>query len=668
VVGVKLTGALKKGITATDLVLTITELLRNTGVVEKFVEFFGPGLKTLSLTDRATISNMSPEYGATMGIFPVDRKTLDYMVMTNRESQAKLTEAYTKANGLFYSEESDPEYTRVVELDLSTVVPSLAGPARPQDRIALTGMKAAFAEILGCDYDRDTEVDNISTFHDESGCQTERRPKCIPVSQRQFDIEVNGIQSEIGDGNVVVAAITSCTNTSNPHVLIGAGLLARNAVEKGLKVPPFVKTSLAPGSRVVIDYLQDAGLMPSLEALGFHLAAFGCTTCIGNSGPLDAAIEKAIVDNDLNVASVLSGNRNFEARIHQNIKSNFLASPMLVVAFAVAGRVDTNLNIEPLGTDALGNPVYLADIWPTDEQIDAMVSKHVKQEFYKSQYGKIFDGDQFWRSLDITESTTYAWDPESTYIKRPPYFDGFQLDAATPGNIDKARPFLMLGDSVTTDHISPAGAIPRDYPAGQYLIGQGVAQSQFNSYGARRGNHEVMMRGTFGNIRIKNKMVGSKEGAYTIKQPHGEEMFNYDAAMQYMEENTPLVVIGGKEYGTGSSRDWAAKGSNLLGIKAVIAQSYERIHRNNLVGMGVLPLIFKEGDTAEKLGLDGTEAYAIEGVERIAPRAELTIKATKSDGTDVTFTTIARLDTDVDVDYYLSGGILPYVLRKLMNG
>jgi aconitate hydratase len=668
VVGVKLTGALKKGITATDLVLTITELLRNTGVVEKFVEFFGPGLKTLSLTDRATISNMSPEYGATMGIFPVDRKTLDYMVMTNRESQANLTEAYTKANGLFYSEESDPEYTLVVELDLSTVVPSLAGPARPQDRIALTGMKAAFAEILGCDYDRDTEVDNISTFHDESGCQTERRPKCIPVSQRQFDIEVNGIQSEIGDGNVVVAAITSCTNTSNPHVLIGAGLLARNAVEKGLKVPPFVKTSLAPGSRVVIDYLQDAGLMPSLEALGFHLAAFGCTTCIGNSGPLDAAIEKAIVDNDLNVASVLSGNRNFEARIHQNIKSNFLASPMLVVAFAVAGRVDTNLNIEPLGTDALGNPVYLADIWPTDEQIDALVSKHVKQEFYKSQYGKIFDGDQFWRSLDITESTTYAWDPESTYIKRPPYFDGFQLDAATPGNIDKARPFLMLGDSVTTDHISPAGAIPRDYPAGQYLIGQGVAQSQFNSYGARRGNHEVMMRGTFGNIRIKNKMVGSKEGAYTIKQPHGEEMFNYDAAMQYMEENTPLVVIGGKEYGTGSSRDWAAKGSNLLGIKAVIAQSYERIHRNNLVGMGVLPLIFKEGDTAEKLGLDGTEAYAIEGVERIAPRAELTIKATKSDGTDVTFTTIARLDTDVDVDYYLSGSILPYVLRKLMNG
>ena len=400
VVGVKLTGELRKGITATDLVLTITELLRNVGVVEKFVEYFGPGLKTLSLTDRATISNMSPEYGATMGIFPVDQKTLDYMIMTNREPQARLTEAYTKANGLFYSEDSAPEYTKVVELDLATVVPSLAGPARPQDRIALTGMKGAFADILGCEYDRNAEVEHISTFHDESGCQTERKPKCIPVSQRQFEVEVNGTKTAIGDGNVVVAAITSCTNTSNPHVLIGAGLLARNAVEKGLKVPPFVKTSLAPGSRVVIDYLQDAGLMPSLEALGFHLAAFGCTTCIGNSGPLDVTIEKAIVDNDLNVAAVLSGNRNFEARIHQNIKSNFLASPMLVVAFALAGRVDTNLDTEPLGMDAQGNPVYLADIWPTDAQIDALVAQHVKQEFYRSQYSKIFDGDQFWRALD----------------------------------------------------------------------------------------------------------------------------------------------------------------------------------------------------------------------------------------------------------------------------
>ncbi|MEJ2157535.1 MAG: aconitate hydratase AcnA [Desulfobacteraceae bacterium] len=666
VIGVKLTGSLKRGITATDLVLTITELLRNTGVVEKFVEFFGPGLKTLSLTDRATISNMSPEYGATMGIFPVDQKTLDYMKMTNRESQARLTEAYTKANTLFYDEDNSPEYTKVVELDLSTVVPSLAGPARPQDRIPLTGMKAAFADILGCDYDRNTEVGDISTFHDESGSQTRRKPKCTPISQRQFDVVVNGKKTAIGDGNVVVAAITSCTNTSNPHVLIGAGLLARNAVEKGLTVPPFVKTSLAPGSRVVIDYLQDAGLMPSLEALGFHLAAFGCTTCIGNSGPLDEAIEKAILDNDLNVAAVLSGNRNFEARIHQNIKSNFLASPMLVVAFALAGRVDTDLAIEPVGMDANGHPVYLADIWPTDEQIDALVGRHVKQEFYRSQYGKIFDGDQFWRALEITESTTYVWDPASTYIKKPPYFDGFRLDAAAPDNVQDARPFLLLGDSVTTDHISPAGAIPEAYPAGQHLISQGVEKAQFNSYGSRRGNHEVMMRGTFGNIRIKNRLVGSKEGAYTIKQPQGEEMFNYDAAMQYMAEGIPLVVIGGKEYGTGSSRDWAAKGTNLLGIRAVITQSYERIHRNNLVGMGVLPLIFEPGDSADSLGLDGSESYTIEGIQAMAPRKTLQVKAVKQDGREITFNTIARLDTEVDVDYFHHGGILPYVLRKLM--
>jgi aconitate hydratase len=666
VVGVKLTGELRKGITATDLVLTITELLRNVGVVEKFVEYFGPGLKTLSLTDRATISNMSPEYGATMGIFPVDQKTLDYMIMTNREPQARLTEAYTKANGLFYSEDSAPEYTKVVELDLATVVPSLAGPARPQDRIALTGMKGAFADILGCEYDRNAEVEHISTFHDESGCQTERKPKCIPVSQRQFEVEVNGTKTAIGDGNVVVAAITSCTNTSNPHVLIGAGLLARNAVEKGLKVPPFVKTSLAPGSRVVIDYLQDAGLMPSLETLGFHLAAFGCTTCIGNSGPLDVTIEKAIVDNDLNVAAVLSGNRNFEARIHQNIKSNFLASPMLVVAFALAGRVDTNLDTEPLGMDAQGNPVYLAEIWPTDAQIDVLVAQHVKQEFYRSQYSKIFDGDQFWRALEITESTTYAWDPASTYIKNPPYFDGFKLDVSAPGKVNDARPFLLLGDSVTTDHISPAGAIPEDYPAGQYLISQGVEKAQFNSYGSRRGNHEVMMRGTFGNIRIKNKLVGSKEGAYTIKQPQGQEMFNYDAAVLYMAEGTPLVVLAGKEYGTGSSRDWAAKGTNLLGIKAVITRSYERIHRNNLVGMGVLPLIFAPGESAESLGLDGSETYTIEGIQGIAPRKTLQVKAVKKDGREITFDTIARLDTEVDVDYFQHGGILPYVLRKLM--
>ncbi len=666
VVGVKLSGKLKTGITATDLVLTITELLRSTGVVEKFVEFFGPGLKNLSLTDRATISNMSPEYGATMGIFPVDQKTLDYMIMTNREAQAQLTEAYTKANAMFYSESNSAEYTQVVELDLSTVVPSLAGPARPQDRICLNNMKGAFAEILGCAYEGDAAVDNLSTFLDESGCQTRRKSKCTPVSQRRVDIDVKGTPVTIGDGNVVVAAITSCTNTSNPHVLIGAGLLAKNAVNKGLTVPPFVKTSLAPGSRVVIDYLKDAGLMSSLEALGFHLAAFGCTTCIGNSGPLDQAIEKAILDHNFNVASVLSGNRNFEARIHQNIKSNFLASPMLVVAFALAGRVDTNLAIEPVGTDAQGEPVFLADIWPGDDEIDALVSKHVKQEFYKTQYGRIFEGDQFWRALETTESTTYAWDPASTYIKKPPYFDGFKLDASPPGSIENARLFLLLGDSVTTDHISPAGAIPKEYPAGQYLVSQGVEPPQFNSYGARRGNHEVMMRGTFGNIRIKNKLMGSKEGAFTIKYPEGKETYNYDAAVQYMAEKIPLVVFGGKEYGTGSSRDWAAKGTNLLGIKAVVAQSYERIHRNNLVGMGILPLIFEAGYHAEKLGLDGSETYFVDSVDQMTPRKIIPIRAVKKDGSEVKFNTVARLDTEVDVDYFEHGGILPYVLRKLM--
>lgn len=667
VIGVKLTGQLRKGITATDLVLTITELLRKQGVVEKFVEFFGAGLQNLSLTDRATISNMAPEYGATLGIFPVDGKTIDYMKITNRDEQADLTEAYCKTAGLFYTDKDDPDYTQVVELDLASVGPSLAGPARPQDRIAVTGMKAAFADIMGCEYDRDAEVDNISTFHDESGCQTERKPKCTPISQRQFEIDMNGTQTAIGDGNVVVAAITSCTNTSNPHVLIGAALLAKNAVAKGLKVPPFVKTSLAPGSRVVIDYLEDAGMMPSLEKLGFHLAAFGCTTCIGNSGPLDESIEKTIVDNDLNVAAVLSGNRNFEARIHQNIKSNFLASPMLVVAYALAGRVDTNLNSEPLGMDTDGKPVYLGDIWPTDQEIDELVTKHVKKEFYKSQYGRIFDGDEFWQSLQITESTTYAWDPESTYIKKPPYFDGFNLDPSAPGSVQDAKTFLMLGDSVTTDHISPAGAIPKDYPAGKYLIAQGVNPPQFNSYGARRGNHEVMMRGTFGNIRIKNKLVGSKEGAYTIKFPQGDESFNYDAAMQYMAENTPLVVLAGKEYGTGSSRDWAAKGTNLLGVKAVITQSYERIHRNNLVGMGVLPLIFKEGDNAETLGLDGSETYFVDNVEDMKPQKVIQMRAVKKDGSEIKFNTTARLDTEVDVDYFEHGGILPYVLRKLMK-
>ncbi len=666
VIGVELKGRLAEGITATDLVLTITQKLREQGVVEKFVEYFGPGLKNLSLTDRATISNMAPEYGATMGLFPVDEKTIEYMKITNREERARLTEAYTKAVGLFYTDDAAPEYTQVVVIDLSEVEPSLAGPARPQDRIALSGMRKAFADILGCEYDRDAEVSNISTFHDESGCRTTREEACKPVSPRRIPVVVNGRDTEVGDGTVAVASITSCTNTSNPHVLIGAGLLAQKAVEKGLTVPPYVKTSLAPGSRVVMDYLTDAGLMPAFDALGFNLAAFGCATCIGNSGPLDPAVEKAITDNDLNVASVLSGNRNFEARIHQNIKSNFLASPMLVVAFALAGRVDMDLTSEPIGKDREGKPVCLKDLWPAPEEIDALVNRHVKREFYETRYGRIFDGDRFWQGLAVTESTTYAWDPESTYIKKPPYFEGFKAEAPAPGNVSFARPFLLLGDSVTTDHISPAGAIPESFPAGRYLVGQGVAASDFNSYGSRRGNHEVMMRGTFGNIRIKNKMVEGKEGPYTLKHPENKEMFNYDAAMAYAGGAIPLVVLGGKEYGTGSSRDWAAKGTQLLGVKAVITESYERIHRNNLVGMGVLPMIFKPGEGAGKLGLDGTETYSIKGIENMTPRKELKVTAVKPDGSEIAFTATVRLDTEIDVDYFKHGGILPYVLRRLI--
>ncbi|WP_319525285.1 aconitate hydratase AcnA [uncultured Desulfosarcina sp.] len=638
VVGVRLTGKLKPGVTATDLVLTITEMLRKVNVVEKFVEYFGEGMKSLSVTDRATIANMTPEYGATLGFFPIDEKTLDYLKLTGRAERAGLVEAWAKATGMFYTGETDPEFTQVVELDISTVQPSLAGPSRPQDRIALPDMKKTFADILGT------------------------------VAQRCFDLDLNDRPVTIGDGNIVIAAITSCTNTSNPHVLMGAGLIAKNAVARGLKVPPFVKTSLAPGSKVVEDYLQSAGLMPYFDALGFHLAAFGCTTCIGNSGPLHPAIETVIVENDLNVAAVLSGNRNFEARIHQNIKSNFLASPMLVVLFALAGRVDIDLTIEPVGIDPNGQPVYLDDLWPSSDQIGELVDAHVKAEFYQKEYARIFDGDRFWGALDVPESTTFAWNKDSTYIKNPPYFEGFSLQTEPAGDIAGARAFLLLGDTVTTDHISPAGAIPADYPAGRYLIENGVTKEQFNSYGSRRGNHEVMMRGTFGNIRIANQLVAPKQGSYTLKFPEKKEMFNYDAAMAYKQENTPLIVLGGKEYGTGSSRDWAAKGSNLLGIKAVIAQSYERIHRNNLVGMGVLPLVFEEGRSAQTLGLDGSETYTISGIEGMAPRTRLSVKAVKEDGREIEFTVISRLDTEVDVEYFENGGILPCVIRKMMAG
>ena len=667
VIGVRLTGQMQPGITATDLVLTVTEMLRNYGVVEKFVEYFGPGLKNLTVPDRATISNMTPEYGATVGFFPVDEKTIEYLKLTNREETADLVEAYTQASGLFYTGEEDTEYSGVLDFDLSTVERCVAGPARPQDRIVLQDLKSKFADILGCEYERNDDLQRISQFHEESGTQTNRAQKCIPVSTFSCNVDLNGTPVKLGHGNIVIAAITSCTNTSNPSVMLGAGLLARNAVRRGIKIPPFVKTSLAPGSKVVIQYLQDAGLIPYLEAAGFHLAGYGCTTCIGNSGPLHPAIEKEIVDNDLNVAAVLSGNRNFEARIHQQIKSNFLASPMLVVAFALAGRIDIDLSIEPVGVDPNGNPVYLDDIWPANQEIEELFKQHVKKDFFELEYGRIFDGDEFWQQLPDVESITYAWDDKSTYIKNPPYFDNFSMDLPPKGDIENARVLALVGDTITTDHISPAGAIPKDYPSGQYLIAKGVKPEQFNSYGSRRGNHEVMIRGTFGNIRLKNKLVGTKEGSYTLKFPEETEMYIYDAATAYGNDHTPLVVLGGKEYGTGSSRDWAAKGSNLLGVKAVIAQSYERIHRSNLVGMGVLPLMFAAGENAGSLGLNGSENYFISGIEKIEPRQQLNVRAVKADNREIKFKVTARLDTEIEVEYFKGGGILPYVLRKIIS-
>ncbi len=666
VIGVRLTGSLRAGVTATDMVLTITEMLREFKVVEKFVEFFGPGLANLSIPDRATVSNMTPEYGATLGFFPVDQKTLQYLEMTGRSEQAALSEAYNRANGLFYEGEEKIEYTARLELDLSTVEPSLAGPARPQDRIALSGMKKAFGNILGCSFERDAEQANISTFLDESGSATSRENNCQAVAKRDIAINLHNIPEKIGDGSVVIAAITSCTNTSNPYVLIGAGLMAREAVRRGLRIPAYVKTSFAPGSRVVSSYLEAAGLMPYFEALGFHITAFGCTTCIGNSGPLNPEIENVIREHDLNVAAVLSGNRNFEARIHQKIKSNFLASPMLVMAFALTGRVDVDLTTEPVGLDPNGMPVYLNELWPENSEIESLVKQHVTKESFAIQYSKIFDGDEFWDKLEVEESTTFTWEENSTYIKKPPYFYDFTQEPVMPGDVADARVFLLLGESVTTDHISPAGAIPEEYPAGKYLIEQGVTKDTFNSYGSRRGNHEVMMRGTFGNIRIKNLMVAPKEGSFTLKFPEGVEMFNYDAAMKYKAEGIPLVVLAGKEYGTGSSRDWAAKGSKLLGVKAVIAESYERIHRNNLVGMGVLPLMFTNGESIGSLGLNGDETFFLTGLAGMKPRNELQVRAVAANGKEKTFTVVSRLDTEVDVSYFEHGGILPYVLRQMM--
>ncbi len=652
VVGVRLEGALKPGVTATDLVLRITEMLRSENVVEKFVEFHGPGMKKLTLTDRATIANMSPEYGATMGFFPVDEKTIDYLKITNREDRADIVTCYTKETGFFYDGTHDPDYSKTIAFDMSEVKPSVAGPSKPQDRILLTDLKERFKQIVGPESSEKSGTGMAENKMANNGCGNTRE---------------QGAADTICNGSVVIAAITSCTNTSNPFAMLGAGLLAKNAVERGVHVPAYVKTSLAPGSRVVVDYLNDAGLMPYLEALGFHLVAFGCTTCIGNSGPLDPEIEKAIVDHQLTVAAVLSGNRNFEARIHQKIRANFLASPMLVILYAIAGRIDIDVTRQPIAFDGDQAPVYMKDIWPHDDEIQDLVAKHIRQSFYADQYGKIFQGDEFWGQLTVTESTTFQWDGDSTYVRKPPYFDGFQLEMTKPMDIADADALLVLGDSVTTDHISPAGAIPEAYPAGQYLMDKGVAPDKFNSYGSRRGNHEVMMRGTFGNIRIKNQLVSPKEGSYTLAFPEKKEMFVYDAAMKAMKAGKPLVVLGGTEYGTGSSRDWAAKGTGLLNVKAVVAKSFERIHRSNLVGMGVLPLVFNGDDTWESLGLDGTETFSIKGVENMVPRKQLQVKAIDRDGKETEFEVTSRLDTVVDVAYFENGGILPYVLRKMLG-
>ncbi len=635
VIGVRLSGGLKAGVTATDLVLHVTQALRQYGVVEKFVEYFGPGVKQLSVPDRATISNMAPEYGATVGFFPVDEKTVEYLALTNRPALASAVEAYTKSLGLFYSGHSDPEYTDVVEIDLGKVQPGIAGPSKPHDLIALKDLKKSFSSLA-------------------------------PVPMQPLNIDVNGRPEKIGEGSVVMAAITSCTNTSNPHALIGAGLLARNAVKRGVRPPSFVKTVLAPGSKVVIRYLDSAGLTPYLECLGFHTAGFGCMTCIGNSGPIDPNVERAIEENNLNVAAVLSGNRNFEARIHQRIRSNFLCSPMLVVAFALAGRINIDFASEPICIDPNGEAVYLQDIWPKDDEISAYVQQHVKPAFFQLEYETVSDGDARWQELEIAERITFQWDERSSYVKSPPYFEGFRLHPEKGKDIEQARVLLHLGDNVTTDHISPAGAIRESYPAGQYLTGLGVRPPDFNSYGARRGNHEVMVRGAFGNIRIKNKLVEPKEGSYTRKMPENTVTYVYDAAMSYQSQGVPLIVVGGSEYGCGSSRDWAAKGPALLGVKAVIAESFERIHRSNLVGMGILPLVFKEGENCETLGLDGSETYSISGIEGIEPGKVLKVKAIKPDGRQIDFEAAARLDTAVEVAYFENGGILPFMLRKLL--
>ena len=670
VVGVKLTGSLPEGATATDLVLRVTQMLREHGVVGKFVEYYGSGLSNLSLPDKATLANMSPEYGATIGFFPVDQEALRYLAGTARAKGAvERVERISKELGLFRTDQTpDPDFTSRVELDLSTIEPSLAGPKRPQDRVRLGDLRRSFdkdlPKLIPAGFSLGDVADSGAAAPDESS-SGERRPG-RGVSSRLDD----GTDVEIGDGTLVVAAITSCTNTSNPSVMVGAGLLAQKAVARGLRVKPWVKTSMAPGSKVVTDYLVSADLMEPLETLGFQVVGYGCTTCIGNSGPLAAPISEAIQDNGLVVSAVLSGNRNFEARIHPLVRANYLASPVLVVAFALTGRVDIDLYNEPLGHDPEGKPVFLADVWPSQEEIRDTVTRSLKPEMYEKRYGEVFEGDDLWRSLPLPdEGNRYDWDPDSTYIAKPPFFDGISTEVPPLSDIEGARVLALLGDSVTTDHISPAGAIPKREPAGQFLIEKGVQPVDFNTFGSRRGNHELMMRGTFGNVRIRNLLLEDKEGGYTIHFPTSEQISIFDASMRYQEEGTPLIIITGKEYGTGSSRDWAAKGTGLLGVKAVIAESYERIHRSNLVGMGVLPLEFLAGDSAAALGLTGRETYAITGVaDGLRPGALLDVVASREDGTEVRFRAMARLDSDVDVDYYRNGGILHTVLRRMARG
>ena len=675
VVGFELTGKMPEGATATDLVLTITQMMREKGVVGKFVEFYGKGLDQLSLPDRATISNMTPEFGATMTLFPVDDETLNYLTFTGRsDAQVRIIKAYLTAQGLFRTEETPaPSFSDTLRLDLKNVEPCLAGPRRPQDRIPLNRMKKSFTDDLANVYSKgDCKAVRDEEWEGEGGATVDSDKLSQQVTFRRPEDE-DGIPVKrpflnffLEHGSVVIAAITSCTNTSNPSVLLGAGLMAKKAVEAGLQVPPWVKTSLAPGSKVVTDYLEAAGLLTYLKALRFHLVAYGCTTCIGNSGPLPPDLTQVVRDTDLVVASVLSGNRNFEGRINPLTRANYLASPMLVIAFALAGTVNINMEKDPLGYNANKQPIFLKDIWPTGPEIKAAI-KHLSPDMFSAQYSNVYEGDEHWQALPLTKSMIYPWDNSSTYIKEPPFFQAMTLDLPKQVRIQGARVLALLGDSITTDHISPAGAIPDDSPTAGYLTGQGVAKEDFNSYGSRRGNHEVMMRGTFGNVRLKNQLAPDTEGGWTKNLLTGKIQSIYDAAMAYQQKNIDLVVIAGKEYGTGSSRDWAAKGTLLLGVRAVMAQSYERIHRSNLVAMGVLPLQFSDDENAETLGLTGEEMFEIQVLdEQIVPGQKITVKASSENGAIKEFKTILRLDSVVEIEYYRHGGILPYVIRQML--